>query len=421
MRWPCPTPFLTSLARSLALALLVVLGGACSEDLSPVAATTAAGDSADFIIFRPPPDQFVEITAGEHHTCARRLYGAIYCWGRDELRQVGIDPTTRCTDAAGRGPVDCVDRPRRVTAASFSTVSMVDAGMHHTCALTTAGTGVCWGANNWGQVGMGVHQTATMPTPVTGGRTYTSISAGSESSCATSSAGMFCWGRFQGSAPNPTLVSTFNSYSRVTVGAAHACAFRELGTHRVADCWGNNSYGQVGIAPVGSGPWPFTVGSGTGTSVLGVVTEHNTTCVNQPTSRVQCFGDNSQWQLGRGTTVASDAIAQNVSDSALTGVSIGRHHACAVAADWSGYAFCWGRNLEGQLGDGSTVSHANMVVRVQMPGGVSVRAIAAGGYHSCAIGSDDRIYCWGANRYGQLGRGFDAYTTRLVLPTITPG
>lgn len=82
-------------------------------------------------------------------------------------------------------------------------------------------------------------------------------------------------------------------------------------------------------------------------------------------------------------------------DPALTQLSVGESHACAIAS--SGRAYCWGRNISGELGNGSTTNSADPVA-VSTSGALAGRTfkqISAGSRHTCAIASDDWAYCWG--------------------------
>jgi serine/threonine-protein kinase len=67
-----------------------------------------------------------------------------------------------------------------------------------------------------------------------------------------------------------------------------------------------------------------------------------------------------------------------------------------------GSAYCWGQNLHGQLGDGSTESR-NTATRIA--GDVTLRSIEAGGALTCGLATDGAEYCWGLNENGQLGDG----------------
>ncbi len=99
----------------------------------------------------------------------------------------------------------------------------------------------------------------------------------------------------------------------------------------------------------------------------------------------------------------------------LSGVSARGYHTCAEGSD--GKLYCWGYNSSGQLGDGTTTDRSTPVA-VQAPEGVVLSGVVAGGAHTCAEGSDDELYCWGLNFSGQLG---DGRTADSNLPVIVAG
>ena len=234
-----------------------------------------------------------------------------------------------------------------------------------------------------------------------GGQTFTTISAGQYSTCATSANGMFCWGVIMhptAGNPLPTQVFAFNGYQSVSVGYNHACALYVVGSWREADCWGANHYGQVGIDPALFTIAPPTLRSSFDLNVTALSAQSYYTCADQITGVVQCLGYNGWGQLGTGNYTTTHQ-AQNVGGGmALRGVSTGANHACAL--DNAGRAHCWGNGYWGQLGNGaSAVFPSPQAVQ----GGRSYRAIASGYLHTCAIGTDNHVYCWGSNTYGQLG------------------
>ena len=122
------------------------------------------------------------------------------------------------------------------------------------------------------------------------------------------------------------------------------------------------------------------------------------------------FGADGKGQVGDGQT--GDAVIpvlvasgdRSPSDRWLT-VSAGGAHSVALGND--GKAYAWGGNASGQLGDGTTVqrSRAVVVMSGDIPAGVSLQQVSAGGSHTLALGSDGKVYAWGANGYGQLGDG----------------
>jgi alpha-tubulin suppressor-like RCC1 family protein len=94
----------------------------------------------------------VDISAGWRHTCARLGSGTIQCWGQNQFGQLGNGTTTTQTTPV---PVSGITGAVGVTAGWW----------HHSCALLGGGTVRCWGANDWGQFGIGT--TTGSSTPVT--------------------------------------------------------------------------------------------------------------------------------------------------------------------------------------------------------------------------------------------------------------
>jgi len=74
-------------------------------------------------------------------------------------------------------------------------------------------------------------------------------------------------------------------------------------------------------------------------------------------------------------------------------------HTCGITAAG---AYCWGWNLKGQLGDGTTIQRSTPV---PVAGGMSFTSVGAGGFHSCGLTAAGAAYCWGGNSRGQLGDG----------------
>ncbi len=383
---------------------------------------------------KPDPEELVEITAGNAHTCVRKRNGNVYCWGRDDLGQAGRSPNATCTST----PDNCVDRPSRVyDYGGLAAATQIDAGDNHTCALDSAGKAYCWGSMSDGQVGAGYTGSVSEPLPVSGGLTFTSISAGTSDSCGTTADGLFCWGFPLPSGPQfqPSWLTPVRVYSAtglaptgVSVGFGHVCAQWVSGSYRETNCWGRNWEGQTGSTPspftlLGQGPF------GVPSDALRVTTQGTFTCVDRPGPSVLCFGAGKDGQLGNGMAVNSftpqqvgGATLLGFPPMALSGVSTGQFHACAL--DPAGAAYCWGNGNYGQLGNGLSARGAG--ISSSMPaavvGGLTFKAIAAGQRHTCAIGTDNRIYCWGSNYHGELGTQYkvnnEGYTTGWVASPV---
>lgn len=97
-----------------------------------------------------------------------------------------------------------------------------------------------------------------------------------------------------------------------------------------------------------------------------------------------------------------------------TRIAAGAQHTCALTSE--GIPYCWGRNEDGQLGDGTLVDRS-VPVRVGGAGGPTFVTIGTGYAHSCGITAGGTVYCWGSNSTGQLG---DGTTQRRTTPTPVP-
>lgn len=125
-----------------------------------------------------------------------------------------------------------------------------------------------------------------------------------------------------------------------------------------------------------------------------------------------CWGDNLQSQLGLGHTQQIAGIQLSHPNQRFTRIARGFAHVCGIGEDQNVY--CWGKNSSGQLGDGSTLD-SPQPVQVQ---GISEAVDLALGYaHSCARRSDGTMHCWGNNSHGQLGHD-STVNTRAATPVI---
>ena len=379
----------------------------------------------------PGPEDFVEISAGGDQTCARKFGGKTYCWGRNELRQLGIERAVKCN------AVDCLPQPELLMNSL-----QVAVGTYHGCAIDTARNARCWGLNvdavdGHGQAGTGTgNSVEPVPALVAGTLVFNQIATGRFGSCGATTQGVFCWGNIINSsalsekeleAPptreaRPVLHIPNTDFRSVAVGNSHVCARWRLSVNgqTQAFCWGDDSLGQGGLDPALFAAPDFNIHvlppafqSTLGTDINAVATGGEFSCAEKTNGSVVCTGANSRGQLGAGDTRATGFAARLVGRGmALRGVAAGQDHACAL--DAGGRAFCWGSGDRGQLGNGAWLDSSTPVA---VAGGRSYRAIAAGHNHTCAIGTDNHLYCWGQNNYGQLGlRGADPASTVYSVP-----
>jgi alpha-tubulin suppressor-like RCC1 family protein len=356
-----------------------------------------------------------EKPAGSEHTCAVLVAGGAKCWGANFSGQLG-DGTN-------------VNRNMPATVSGVAgSVSAIASGSEHTCALSTGGAAVCWGANFSGQLGDGTNLNRNTPVNVSGlSGGVSAVAAGSEHTCAVTAGGVKCWGaNFSGQLGDGTNVNRnapvsvpglSGSVTSIAAGSSHMCA---LTTDGSLWCWGANFSGQLGDGTNVNRNTPVKVsGLLGGVSEVAAGSEH--TCALTKGGALACWGANFSGQLGDGTNVNRNTPVMIVSglSRTVTGIAAGSEHTCAVVP---GAVKCWGANFSGQLGDGTNVNRGTPVNVFGIAGGVS--EIVAGSSHTCALSTSGAMVCWGANFSGQLGDGTNLNRSTPIdvpgLPTVRP-
>lgn len=201
--------------------------------------------------------------------------------------------------------------------------------------------------------------------------------------------------------------------SGVVTGYMHSCA---SGSDGKTYCWGRNTEGQLGHnSTTSSSPTPVKVSTPTGVRFSNLTSHFSHTCAEGDNGRAYCWGYNGHGRLGNGSTTISrtPVTVRAPAGVTLTGLAAGESHTCANGSD--GKVYCWGLGVYGQLGNGTTASQSTVPKVTTPPTGVTLSNVRAGGEFNCATGSDTNIYCWGSNSSGQVGDG--SSTERLDRPT----
>jgi alpha-tubulin suppressor-like RCC1 family protein len=303
-----------------------------------------------------------------------------------------------------------------------SDIVSVAAGDLHTCAVTLSGAVKCWGGDNWGQLGDGAKVPSFAPVTVAGLPSSLSVVAGGAHTCAFTSGGeIACWGMNERGAlgdgstvesPVPKgVVGLPSGVLGITSGSLHTCAITASGG---AACWGYNEMGQLGNGTTTDSHVPFEV-EGLSAGVVGVTGGYMHSCAITSSGAVKCWGAFTLNGVGTNALQANSLVPVTVPGlSSVVALAGGAGYTCALTA--AGGVQCWGMNTWGALGNDSTVDSAVPVDVVGLSSGVI--AIAAGGAMACAVLESGGVKCWGYNAFGQLG---DGTTTERHAPVDVVG
>ncbi len=299
------------------------------------------------------PSAATGVAAGYGHTCALVPTQRVVCWGLNLEGQLG------------NGEQGQVESTPVGVAGLTTEVLRVVAGVGHSCALTVASGVLCWGDDDQGELGNGEPQEdEPLPSQVgglTGG--VIDISAWLEHTCAVTDAGsVVCWGD-NGNGQlgdgtsgigqirtSPVAVQGLDSPAvDVAAGGGHTCALLTQGSVR---CWGSNYSGQLGNGTTVDSSLPVNV-SGLPSDVTAVAAGLAHTCALTAGNGVWCWGWNEYGQLGDGTTTtprySGRSLPVRVEElgDGVVELTAGALITCALHSD--GRAKCWG----GPVGDGT--------------------------------------------------------------------
>lgn len=342
------------------------------------------------------------ITTGDGFACALRKDGAVFCWGNNAHGQLGDGTTTaRYT-------------PARV--AGLAKVVELDAGSSSVCARVETGGVVCWGENDAGQVGDGTKEDRTKPTEVAGLTGATQLAVGSRHTCALRSDGSaWCWGATNvlqfgrtGAADStkPSRMNVPDTVVEIRTSTVNTCARTSKGD---VYCAGPNWGILLDAVEVGKVPFdPLKVALPTDVAEIALGNRH--ACLRTTSGTVSCWGSNTNGALGIGasdesvhgvtpvpglTDVVQLTTARGSTDASLV---LGGGSTCARTK--SGAVSCWGRNMQGSLGDGTSTTRTSPVAVVGLADAASVSVGASvlmdpHGTPACVLRATGAVVCWG--------------------------
>jgi len=323
------------------------------------------GSSSSAILAPTPISSLQFVTAvsgGARHSLALTAGGSVYAWGFNSHEQLG-----------GEGP------PTRspILVEAVSGAKAVAAGGSHSLALLRNGTVMAWGNDESGQLGNGKTSEAAAPAPVSGLSGVVAVAAGEDHSLALLSDG--------------------------TVMA-----------------WGDNERGQLGDGKTNNSDVPVAVHGLSGVKAIAAGGNFSLALLEDGT--VMAWGDDSHYQLGNRSLIKEDPEEEEPAEveeeetgpfsetpvpveglSGVTAIAAGKSHSLALLE--GGTVMAWGKDSEGELGDGAFTGAVETPALVE---GLShVTEISAGDQDSVALLSTGQLESWGSDNAGSLGNGLN--------------
>ena len=334
----------------------------------------------------------------------------------EDIAVVSDDGTITGTgpgEVAIRAKVDSVEEPIDIRV--FHRFTKLAAGPYQTCGFTVRDRAWCWGANGNGQLGNGeTMATQSVPVRVAVDDAFRTIVMTEHAACGlTQSDEVWCWGDNINAglgvpkddvptSPTPIRL-TDRSYQALS---AMGHAFCGLDADGHAHCWGysNPNYFEFGDPSFsGFSHLPVAAHAPEGEDDPVAFTElrqgFNASCGSTAGGKLYCWGRNDDYQLGDGTRTHRALAVAPLGDEVVESFDLGYDFACAATADAT---YCWGRNAFGQaIFGGDQDGIAEPTPRF---GEMKVASFALGYEHGCLLDEDGQAHCWGNNRYLQLGR-----------------
>jgi alpha-tubulin suppressor-like RCC1 family protein len=342
-----------------------------------------------------------QIACGRHHSLAIRSDGTLWAWGANDYGQLGL------------GSVDGSAHPSPVRVGTATNWAAVACGATYSLALRSDGTLWAWGFNGSGQLGKGDQTARSSPVRVGSATSWTAVACGLDdhSVALRSDGSLWAWGsNLDGrlglgdtnDRHTPVRVGTADNWSAVSGGAGFTLALRSDGS---LWAWGQNTFGKLGLGKADTGAHPTPARVGAASSWTAIAAGLDCSLATRSDGSLWSWGRNAWGGLGLGHRAGCHAPARVGTAGTWTAVTCGGGFGLALRSDGSLRA--WGRNLEGELGLGDTAGRHTPVALTSPSGSWALTGarLACGHSHTVVLGADGSLWAWGDNYNGELGLG----------------
>ena len=285
-----------------------------------------------------------------------------------------------------------------------------------TCGLITTGDLYCWGQQTGGLRGTGEPGlTSPSPTLVGGGHRWTDVDIGVESVCGiTDNAKLYCWGEATGGAlgigvngghfHSPVAVLPESSFVALDLGTARGhCA---ITTGHIAMCWSSGTWGRLGNGADTTVYKPVAVSGAN--RFAGIASSFSGSCGVTDAGAAMCWGNSATLGIGFGPfpDICTVAVPCGKTPVSVAGsftfkpiIFHSGNNVCAIGTNNKTY--CWGRWFS---------------VPTELAGAPIFTSLATADWDHCGVSQSGLAYCWGANQSGRFGANRDQADVRVPQP-----
>jgi len=337
--------------------------------------------------------------------------GTLFSWGDDTNEKQGNGATEGARTIPG------------LTANNDNYVQ-VSGGTNHSCGVKADGTAWCWGSDANGKLGDGGGAGAAQASAVQVSNLSNVIKiSASTHTCALRNDGTaWCWGpgaagqigNGANTATNdvPVQVSNINDFIDIAAGDTFTCGVRYDGT---AWCWGEGENGNLGNGGTADSNIPVKVSTVTDfVSIHAGMDATDPVCGVTKKGFAYCWGVDTNGQLGNGATATQqNAPSKVVNIEDFVKVTVANHSACGLRG--GGQIWCWGAGGGGQMGNGTTT--ATNADPVQVSNYTDFIDVSSNYAVNCGLRMNGEAYCWGTgNTLGNGNGALSSVPSKALLP-----